>query len=97
MMRLFQLTFNLDDGYIEAVVRGLRSDILTETEYSHLTECDTLEGITSQHDHQCIYHKAKTTEEPQLSETQQSAAQSNPSPHALLHLSHNVMQTSSRS
>ena len=38
------LTFNINDGYLEAIVRGFRSGILTTNDYHNLTQCDTLEG-----------------------------------------------------
>ena len=41
------LTFNVNDGYLEAIVRGYRSGILTTGDYSNLTQCETLEGICS--------------------------------------------------
>jgi len=39
------LTFNITDGYLEALVRGFRSGILNSTEYTNLTQCDTLEDL----------------------------------------------------
>jgi len=39
------LTFNINDGYVEALVRGFRSGILARTDYSNLTQCDTLEDM----------------------------------------------------
>jgi hypothetical protein len=39
------LTFNLDDGFTEAVVRGYRSGILTSADYSNLGQCDGLEDM----------------------------------------------------
>ncbi len=38
------LTFNINDGYLEALVRGYRSGILTNADYSNLVQCDSLEG-----------------------------------------------------
>lgn len=38
------ITFNLDDGFTEAVVRGYRSGILSQGDYSNLGQCDGLEG-----------------------------------------------------
>jgi hypothetical protein len=40
------LSFNIADGYVEGLVRGYRSGILTSTDYSNLTQCDTLEGAS---------------------------------------------------
>jgi V-type H+-transporting ATPase subunit d len=39
------LTFNVNDGYLEALVRGFRSGILSRTDYTNLTQCDTLEDV----------------------------------------------------
>ncbi len=39
------MTFNIDDGYPEAIVRGYRSGILSTADYANLTQCETLEGI----------------------------------------------------
>jgi len=39
------LTFNVNDGYLEALVRGFRSGILSRTDYTNLTQCDTLEDM----------------------------------------------------
>lgn len=39
------LTFNLDDGFTEAVVRGYRSGILSAADYSNLGQCDGLEDM----------------------------------------------------
>jgi len=36
------LTFNINDGYLEALVRGFRSGILSRNDYTNLTQCDTL-------------------------------------------------------
>lgn len=41
------LFFNADDGYLEGIVRGYRSSILTNTAYINLTQCETLEGNTA--------------------------------------------------
>ena len=37
-------TFNMQHGYSEALLRGYRSGFLTETEYHHISQCETLEG-----------------------------------------------------
>jgi len=42
------LTFNREDGYLEAVVRGFRKDILDQSEYANLTQCETLEDMKMQ-------------------------------------------------
>jgi V-type H+-transporting ATPase subunit d len=44
-MRRSMLTFNIDDGYPEAIVRGYRSGILTPADYANLTQCETLEDM----------------------------------------------------
>lgn len=36
--------FNIDNGFLEGVVRGFRSGILTQTQYLNLTQCETLDG-----------------------------------------------------
>lgn len=38
------MTFNIDDGFPEAIVRGYRSGILTPADYANLTQCESLEG-----------------------------------------------------
>jgi V-type H+-transporting ATPase subunit d len=38
-------TFNINDGYLEALVRGYRSGILSRNDYTNLTQCDTLEDL----------------------------------------------------
>jgi V-type H+-transporting ATPase subunit d len=43
-MRRSIMTFNIDDGFPEAIVRGYRSGILTPADYANLTQCETLEG-----------------------------------------------------
>jgi V-type H+-transporting ATPase subunit d len=37
-------TFNIDSGFLEALVRGYRSGFLKDTDYHHLTQCEMLEG-----------------------------------------------------
>jgi len=39
------LTFNREDGYLEAVVRGMRSTILDQSDYANLCQCETLEDM----------------------------------------------------
>lgn len=41
------LFYNADDGYLEGIVRGYRSSILTNSAYINLTQCETLEGNTA--------------------------------------------------
>lgn len=38
-------TFNCENGFVEAILRGLRSGFLSEVEYNQLCACDTLEDI----------------------------------------------------
>lgn len=39
-----ELFFNIDHGYLEGLVRGLKAGILTQADYQNLAQCDTLEG-----------------------------------------------------
>lgn len=39
-----ELSFNVDHGYLEGLVRGMKAGILTQTDYNNLAQCDTLEG-----------------------------------------------------
>lgn len=39
-----ELRFNVDHGYLEGLVRGMKAGILTQTDYNNLAQCDTLEG-----------------------------------------------------
>lgn len=38
-------TFNTNDGYLEALLRGFRSGILSAADYANLVQCDALEDI----------------------------------------------------
>jgi V-type H+-transporting ATPase subunit d len=38
------LFFNVNHGYIEGIVRGYRNSLLTSSNYSNLTQCETLDG-----------------------------------------------------
>lgn len=40
-----QATFNMQHGFVEALVRGFRSGFLSDENYHHLSQCDTLEVI----------------------------------------------------
>ena len=40
-----ELVFNVDSGYLEGLVRGFKSGILTRTDYLNLIQCETLEGM----------------------------------------------------
>lgn len=37
--------FNMNNGFLEGLIRGMRSGFLKETDYTHLSQCDTLEDI----------------------------------------------------
>ena len=39
------MTFNRDDGYLEAIVRGFRSTILDQNDYANLCQCESLEDM----------------------------------------------------
>lgn len=40
--------FNVDNGFLEAVVRGFRSGILTSSDYANLQQCDTVDDMKLQ-------------------------------------------------
>ncbi|RLV92029.1 V-type proton ATPase subunit d [Spathaspora sp. JA1] len=42
------LFFNINNGYIEGVVRGYKSGLLTTNQYVNLTQCDNLEDLKLQ-------------------------------------------------
>ncbi|QPG77059.1 H(+)-transporting V0 sector ATPase subunit d [Brettanomyces nanus] len=42
------LFFNINDGFIEAVVRGYKNGLLSSSQYVNLTQCDTLEDLKLQ-------------------------------------------------
>ena len=35
---------NIDDGYLEGLLRGLRSGILSSTDYATLCQCESIDG-----------------------------------------------------
>ena len=37
--------FNIHHGFIEALIRGMRSSFLSEPDYHHITQCETLEDV----------------------------------------------------
>ena len=39
-----ELSFNIDHGYLEGLVRGFKSGILRQADYLNLVQCETLEG-----------------------------------------------------
>ena len=43
-MALGEYSFNVDNGYLEGLVRGFRSGILDRTDYLNLVQCETIEG-----------------------------------------------------
>jgi len=40
-----QTDFNIHHGFVEALVRGMRSSFLSDADYHHLTQCETLEDV----------------------------------------------------
>ncbi|KAF4617155.1 hypothetical protein D9613_005942 [Agrocybe pediades] len=42
------LFFNVNNGFLEAIVRGYKSGILTQNQYANLTQCETLEDFRTQ-------------------------------------------------
>ena len=38
-------TFNIRHGFVEALVRGMRSSFLVDTDYNHLIQCETLDDV----------------------------------------------------
>jgi len=39
------MTFNREDGYLEGIVRGMRSTILDQNDYANLCQCESLEDM----------------------------------------------------
>ena len=39
------LAFNREDGYLEALLRGLRSKLLDVNDYANLSQCESLEDM----------------------------------------------------
>merc|ERR1712063_221855 len=39
------MTFNIDDGYLEGLLRGFRAGLLTNADYANLTQCENLEDM----------------------------------------------------
>uniref|UniRef100_A0A915CQF0 V-type proton ATPase subunit n=1 Tax=Ditylenchus dipsaci TaxID=166011 RepID=A0A915CQF0_9BILA len=37
--------FNIDHGYLEALIRGFKTGLLTTTDYANLVQCETLEDL----------------------------------------------------
>ncbi|EAU85994.1 vacuolar ATP synthase subunit [Coprinopsis cinerea okayama7 len=42
------LSFNINHGFLEGVVRGYKAGILTQNQYANLTQCETLEDFRTQ-------------------------------------------------
>jgi V-type H+-transporting ATPase subunit d len=42
------LTFNVDHGYLEGIVRGYRSGLLSSSQYINLTQCESMEDLKLQ-------------------------------------------------
>ena len=38
-------TFNIQHGFTEALVRGMRSSFLKDADYHHLTQCESLDDV----------------------------------------------------
>lgn len=38
-------TFNVQHGFAEALLRGMRSSFLADSDYHHLTQCETLDDV----------------------------------------------------
>lgn len=44
MLGSAELSFNVDHGYLEGLVRGCKAGLLTQQDYLNLVQCETLEG-----------------------------------------------------
>ena len=47
-MPFSELYFNVDNGYLEGLVRGFKAGILSQADYLNLVQCETLEGESKQ-------------------------------------------------
>lgn len=45
-----ETVWNMNYGFLEAYMRGLRSTFLTDADYSHLRDCRRIEGVHPQPD-----------------------------------------------
>ena len=58
-------TFNILHGFPEALVRGMRSSFLKDSDYHHLTQCETLDDVrlnmTESDYNECIADSATMT------------------------------------
>ena len=43
-MSFDEFTFNIENGYLEGLVRGFKGGILNQADYANLVQCETLEG-----------------------------------------------------
>ncbi|KAB0382710.1 hypothetical protein FD755_004627 [Muntiacus reevesi] len=41
-----ELYFNVDNGYLEGLVRGLKAGVLSQADYLNLVQCETLEATS---------------------------------------------------
>lgn len=39
-----ELYFNVDNGYLEGLVRGFKAGVLRQGDYVNLVQCESLEG-----------------------------------------------------
>ncbi|XP_058487147.1 V-type proton ATPase subunit d 1-like [Solea solea] len=60
-----ELSFNVDHGYLEGLVRGMKAGILTVKDYQNLAQCDTLEDM-KQHLQSTDYGKLLSSSEEEL-------------------------------
>ncbi|KAK6041923.1 hypothetical protein COOONC_20571, partial [Cooperia oncophora] len=38
-----EFMFNIDHGYLEALIRGFKTGLLSQSDYANLVQCETLE------------------------------------------------------
>lgn len=38
---------NIDDGYLEGLLRGYRSGVLTSTDYANLCQCESIDDVSA--------------------------------------------------
>ncbi|KAG7525676.1 V-type proton ATPase subunit d 1-like [Solea senegalensis] len=60
-----ELSFNVDHGYLEGLVRGMKAGILTVKDYQNLAQCDTLEDM-KQHLQSTDYGQLLSSSEEEL-------------------------------
>lgn len=41
---MLEILFNIDNGYLEGLIRGFKCGILKVADYHNLVQCETLEG-----------------------------------------------------